>query len=82
MKYLLGLALLVISAVIHVVVLPFCPLVLLSTITAAGILISTALAIRYLGEKFICKYDLPSFTLIIIGCTAIVILSNPEDDEE
>ena len=75
-RYALGFVLLTLSALIHGAVLPFCDLVLLSTLTAAGIVISTLLSIRYLGERFICKYDLPSFTLIIIGCTTIVALSN------
>ena len=80
-RYILGFVLLTISGLIHSAVLPFADLVLLSTMTAYGILFSTILSIRFLKEKFICKYDLPSFTLIIIGCTIIVALSNQEETE-
>ena len=80
-RYIIGLILLVISAVIHAATLPFVDLVLISTLTAVGIIISTLLAIRYLQEKFICKYDLPSFILIILGCTTIVALSNQEETD-
>ena len=80
-RYVGGFILLALSGVTHVAVLPFCDLVLLSTLTAAGIVISTLLAIKYLGETFVCKYDLPSFTLIILGCTTIVVLSNQEETE-
>ena len=80
-RYIIGLLLLVISALIHAATLPFVDLVLISTLTAVGIIISTLLAIRYLKEKFICKYDLPSFILIILGCTTIVALSNQEETE-
>ena len=80
-KYLLGFFLLGFSAVVHGAVLPYADLVLLSTLTAVGIVFSTLLAVRFLQEKFICKYDLPSFTLIIMGCTAIVCLSNQEEKE-
>ena len=80
-RYLFGFILLGLSAIIHGAVMPFADLVLLSTITAAGIVFSTLLSIKFLKEKFICKYDLPSFTLIIIGCTIIVALSNQEETE-
>ena len=80
-RYLSGFILLGLSSMIHGAVLPFADLVLLSTITAAGIVFSTLLSVKFLKEKFICKYDLPSFTLIIIGCTIIVALSNQEETE-
>jgi len=67
------------SAAVHGGTMPFCDLVLLSTLTAAGIVISEILSIKYLGEKFIFKYDMPSLALIILGCTTIVALSNQEE---
>ena len=81
LRYIIGLILLIVSALIHAATLPFVDLVLISTLTAVGIIISTLLAIKYLQEKFICKYDLPSFILIILGCTTIVALSNQEETE-
>ncbi len=78
-KYLFGMVLLGLSAAVHGGTMPFCDLVLLSTLTAAGIVISEFLSIKYLGEKFDVKYDLPSLILIIVGCTTIVALSNQEE---
>lgn len=80
-QYIAGFIFLGVSGAIHAAVLPFADLVLLSTITAAGIIISTLLAVKFLNEKFICKYDLPSFTLITIGCTTIVAVSNQKETE-
>ena len=37
---------------------------------------SNILAIKYLGEKPVWKYDLPSMCLIILGCLTIVCLSS------
>ena len=80
-RYILGFVLLTISGLIHSAVLPFADLVLLSTMTAYGILFSTILSIRFLKENFICKYDLPSFILIILGSATIVAFSNQEEKE-
>ena len=77
--YLLGFALLAVGSIGHVVVMPFCNIVLLSTSTATGIIMSTFLSIMYLGEKPVGKYDITSTTLIVTGCLAIVFLSNYED---
>ena len=74
-----GFTLLILGTIVHASVLPFCDIVLLSTNTATGIIISSFLAIKYLGEKPVWKFDLPSVGLIIIGCLAIVSLSNYED---
>ena len=72
----LGFVFLAVSGAIHAGTLPFVDLVLISTLTAAGIIMSSLLAIKFLDEKFICKYDLPAFCLMIAGCTTIVALSH------
>ena len=77
--YMLGFLLLFIGSAGHVVVMPFCDIVLLSTSTATGIIMSSILAIKYLGEKPVWKYDITSITLIVSGCLTIVCLSNYED---
>ena len=59
--------------------MPFCNIVLLSTSTATGIIMSTFLSIMYLGEKPVWKYDITSTTLIVTGCLVIVFLSSYED---
>ena len=77
--YMLGFLLLFVGSAGHVVVLPFCDIVLLSTSTATGIIMSSILAIKYLGEKPVWKYDITSISLIVVGCLTICGLSNYED---
>ena len=67
---------------IHVLTLPYCDLVLLSTSSALSIIISNILAIRYLGEKLVWKYDLLSFVLIVAGCGAICLLSEADETKQ
>ena len=78
-RYIIGFCLLFIGSVWHVVVLPFCDVVLLSTNTATGILMALWLSIKYLGEKPVYKYDIPSAVLIVTGCLLICVLSSYSD---
>ena len=79
--YIGGFVLLVVGSLVHVAALPFCDVVLLSTNIATGILFSSILAIKYLGERPVWKYDGPSLALIVAGCLAIVLLSSYEDQK-
>ena len=78
-SYLLGFLLLFIGSAGHVACLSFCDIVLLSTSTATGIIMSSILAIKYLGEKPVWKYDIASISLIVVGCLTICFLSNYND---
>ena len=78
-NYIIGFILLFIGSFWHVLVLPFCDVVLLSTNTATGIVMSTFLSIKYLDEKPVYKYDIPSVVLIVTGCIIIVLLSSYDD---
>ena len=49
---------------------------LLSFNSATAIVINVMLAIIVLNEVFICKYDLPALTLIIMGSVCIVMTAN------
>ena len=60
-------------------VLPFCDLVLLSTTVGLSIIFSNILAMRFLGEKIVWKYDLIAFLCVAGGCTAIILLSKVDD---
>ena len=71
--------LLIAGNVISSAVLPFCDLVVLSTVTALGIIISDVLAVIYLGERLVWAYDAPAITLIMIGTLTIILLSNYEE---
>ena len=79
--WLLGLVCVVTGGVLNGAMLPFCDLVLLSTTVGLSIIFSNLLAVRFLGEKLVWKYDLIAFFLVIGGCTAIVLLSKTEEKE-
>ena len=66
---------LVIGNIIHVVVLPFCPVILLAINSSTAIVITALLAIIFLKEKIVWQYDCVAFLLISGGCTGIVLLS-------
>ena len=74
-KWILGVLCLIGGGVIHIVVMPFCPLVLLATNSATAIVMSAILSVWFLGESIVWKYDLPAFVLISGGTTAMVMLS-------
>ena len=64
------------GAIINVSVLPFCDLVVISTVGAFCILINYALSISLLGEKIVWVYDLPAVILMIGGCLMVILLSD------
>ena len=69
----------VVGSLVHVIVLPFCDLVVLSTETALAIIMNNLLAVWYLDEKIVWKYDGPAIFLIIFGGLLIVTLSNYDE---
>lgn len=71
----MGFACLIVGSIIHVVMLPFCPLVLLATNSATAIVMSSCLAVYFLDEKISWLYDSTAFILICGGTTAMVLLS-------
>ena len=79
--WLLGFSIGIAGGLVHIAVLPYCDLVLLSTTSLISIVCSNILAIKFLGEKIIWKYDLASFILIVIGCMGIMLLSEVDDEE-
>ena len=65
-----------IGVVVHLCVLPFLDLTLVSGSACLGILVAMILAIFVLGERFNWKYDLPGLTFISAGCITIVLNAN------
>ena len=61
--------------------LQFCPLVLLASNVCFELVFSHVLAIKFLGEKLVWKYDLSALLLLIGGCLGIVLLSETEEEE-
>ena len=56
--------------------LPFADLILLSNACSIAVIVSTLLAIKFLGEKFIWQYDLPALFMICVGSMLTIRQSN------
>ena len=69
--YLIGLA-----ALLHIWSLANADLTLLAVNASTGIIANIIISTRFLGDKFVLKYDLPGLILIGIGSTMIFLLSN------
>ena len=80
-KWLMAVLCLIAGGIIHIVVLPFCPLVLLATNSATAIVMSAILSVWFLDEKIVWGYDILAFTLISGGTTAMVMLSKDTEVE-
>ena len=78
--WLIGFACVFIGSILNLVALPFCDLVLFSTTVGIAIVFNHAIAIKWLGEKIVWKYDVPAFLLVVGGSTAIVLLSKVDDE--
>ena len=59
--------------------LAYADLVLVSTNTVTAIAYNTFLSIKFLGESFIPKYDLPAFSLLGIGAIIITRLASTSE---
>mmetsp|Transcript_43560 Transcript_43560/g.57673 ORF Transcript_43560/g.57673 Transcript_43560/m.57673 type:complete len:222 (+) Transcript_43560:33-698(+) len=75
-QWLTGFAFLAIGSITNVSVLPFCDLVVLSTIGALAILMNYGLSVFFLNETIVWRYDIPAILLIIGGSLTIVFLSD------
>ena len=62
----------------HVVALPFCDLTLIACNDSLAVLMNVYISKRYLGEKFVPKYDITAVTLIGLGTLFVVLMSNKE----
>ena len=76
LRWFSGLLLVIVSSVIHVAVLPYADLVLLSSSSATAILFGILLSVYMLGEKFDLRYDLPGVMLTCAGCVTTVAFAN------
>ena len=79
--WIIGFVCLFAGQIFNLVALPFVGLVLFSTTVAIGIVFNNIIAMRYLGEKLVWKYDFPAFVLVVTGCTAIILLYRQNNEE-
>ena len=66
------------SGVLHLFILPFADLALLSTLAAIACVPNLILSVLILKEKFIPKYDIVAVALIMTGGLIIVLMANYE----
>ena len=71
-----GFGLVLLANTIHVLVLPFADMSLLTTTCSISILSSCFLSIKLLGETFVWKYDLTASLLICAGSVLTIIQMN------
>ena len=71
-----SLLLTVVGALGHFFALPFCDLTLLACNSSSAILLNVFIAWKYLGEKFVPKYDLTAMSLVSCGTMVIILISN------
>ena len=77
-KWISGISSLVFSCLLHIIVMPYCPLVLLAANGATAIIMSALLAVWFLNEKIVPSYDIPAFMLISAGTITMVMASKDE----
>ena len=77
-KGLCGIFLVVVGSLGHFVALPFCDLTLIACNSSSAVLMNVFISTRWLGEKFVPKYDVSAMTLVFLGTLVIVLLSNKE----
>ena len=62
----------------HFVALPFADLTLISCNSSSAVLMNVYIANKYLGERFVPKYDLTAMAFVVAGTLTILLLSNKE----
>ena len=80
-SWIIGFICVFVGSILNLIALPFCDLVLISTTVGIAILFNNLVAMWWLGEKIVYKYDIPAFVLIVAGSTAIVLLSVEGEEE-
>ena len=75
-RFILGMAFMITGVAVHLCVLPFLDITLVSASACLGLLVAMILAVLVLGERFNWKYDLPGLTFILAGCITIVLNAN------
>jgi len=77
-KGIAGLGLTIVGIIGHTSALPFCDLTLIACNSSSAILINMFISKKYLGEKFIAKYDVTAAGLVSLGTLAIILMSNKD----
>lgn len=73
-----GLGLTVIGVLGHFLALPYADLTLIACNSSTAVIFNMWISHKYLGEKFVAKYDVTAVCLVTFGTLVIILLSNKE----
>ena len=62
----------------HFVALLYCDLTLIACNTSSAVIMNVFISWKWLGEKFVPKYDVTAISLVFAGTLFIVLLSNKD----
>ena len=79
-RWMVGCFAMLVGVALHIFCLQYMDLTLLAANAVTAIVSTLVFSIVILGEKFVCRYDLPALILISIGCSTIVMNSNKSDE--
>ena len=65
----------------HFLALPFCDLTLIACNSSSAIIMNVWVAWKYLGEKFVPRYDITALCLVSLGTVVIVYVTNKEQQQ-
>lgn len=77
----MGMMLMMCGTVLHLILLPYADMTLLSANSSIAILANLFLSMWLFNEKFIMRYDLPALILIIGGTLCIILLANKQQEK-
>ena len=78
LKGIAGFLLVFLGSMGHFVALPFCDLTLIACNASSAIIMNVYISWRFLGEKFVPKYDVSAMLMVTFGTLIIILLSNKE----
>ena len=77
-KGLCGFFIILLGSFGHFVALPYCDLTLIACNSSSAVLMNVYISWRFLGEKFVPKYDLSAIAFISVGTIIIILMANKE----
>lgn len=80
-RWLVGFFSMFVGVLIHIYCLQYLDLTLLAANSVTAVVAAIVLSTQILGEKFVCRYDLPALIFIAIGCSTIVLNANKTETE-
>ena len=77
-KGIVAMLLIIVGFLGHFIALPFADLTLIACNSSSAVLMNVFISAKYLGEKFVPRYDITAMMLVFLGTLVIILLSNKE----